>query len=122
MKGGFCLPAQREAPNTRLSLLRQAIPPQRFMKIIVAINNQSCILFLTINQRERIMYTCKNYKTKKSLKEDLAAGVQVDTFQPGEMFEAIKNGAVSLEGPHYPQPHTWYATAILKDGIVQSVK
>jgi len=68
------------------------------------------------------MYTCKNYKTKKALKEDVAAGVQVETFQPGGMFEATKNGTVCLEGPHYPQPHTWYATATIKDGIVQSVK
>ena len=32
------------------------------------------------------MYTVKNYRTKKALKEDVAAGVPVDTFQPGGLL------------------------------------
>jgi hypothetical protein len=68
------------------------------------------------------MYTCKNYKTKKALKEDVAKGVPVEVYQPGGMFEARTEGAVCLEGPHYPEPHRWYATAILKGGVVVSVK
>ena len=68
------------------------------------------------------MYTEINFKSKKALKEAVKAGEQISTFQPGGMFPAQTNGTVCLEGPHYPKPHSWYATAIIKDGIIQSVK
>jgi len=64
------------------------------------------------------MYTGQNFKTKKALKEAVASGKQVDTFQPGGMFPATRDGKISLEGPHYPAPHTWYASAVVKDGII----
>ena len=64
------------------------------------------------------MYTGQNFKTKKALKEAVASGKQVDTFQPGGMFPAQLNGRICLEGPHYPAPHTWYASAEIKDGII----
>ena len=67
------------------------------------------------------MYTVKNYRTKKALKDDVKAGVKVDTFQPGGMFPAQRDGRITLEGPHYPAPHTWYASATVKDGIVVKV-
>ena len=63
------------------------------------------------------MYTTKNYRSKKQLKEDVANGVSVETFQPGGIFPATRNGSIALEGPHYPEPHKWYASAIVKDGI-----
>lgn len=71
------------------------------------------------------MYTYTNYKTKKALKEAVAAGKIVQVYQPnGDITGASlpQNGEVSLEGPHYPEPHRWYAKAILKDGNVVSVK
>ena len=68
------------------------------------------------------MYTVKNYRTKKALREAVAGGEQVDTYQPGGFFPAQRDGTVYLEGPHYPQAHTWYAQAVVKDGIIQSVK
>lgn len=69
------------------------------------------------------MYTIKNYATKKALKEDLAAGARITVFQPGPFGgSAPSSGTVTLEGPHYPQPHRWYAQATLKDGVVVSVK
>jgi len=55
------------------------------------------------------MYTTKNFKTKKALKEALAAGEIVTVYQPGGMFPA-RPGKITLEGPHYPAPHTWYAS------------
>lgn len=64
------------------------------------------------------MYTYTNYKTKKALKADVAAGVKVACFQPGP-FPGKMNGTVALEGPHYPQPHSWYASAILENGIIK---
>lgn len=67
------------------------------------------------------MYTVKNFKSKKALKEALAKGERIEIFSPGP-FPAPKDGSVGLEGPHYPKPHTWYASAIVKDGVIISVK
>ncbi len=67
------------------------------------------------------MYTSINFKSKKALKEAVAAGKVVTVFQPNAMFPAPTEGRVSLEGPHYPEPHKWYATAVLKDGKVVKV-
>ena len=64
------------------------------------------------------MYTEMNFKTKKALKEAVNSGIEIRTFQPGGMFEGKKNGSVALEGPHYPAPHTWYASAEIKDGVI----
>lgn len=66
-------------------------------------------------------YTCTNFKTKKALKESVAAGDKVEVFSPGP-YPLNANGTVYLEGPHYPAPHTWYAQATVKDGIVVKVK
>lgn len=67
------------------------------------------------------MYTTINFKTKKALKEAVKAGSQITCFQPGPFGPAPKDGVVYLEGPHYPQPHSWYAKAVLKDGVVVKV-
>ena len=73
------------------------------------------------------MYTTHNFKTKKALKEAVANGERVTIYQPGRLFNPPENdpdytGTASLEGPHYPAPHTWYAQAELKDGVVVKVK
>lgn len=84
-------------------------------------------------------YTVLNHKTKKALKEAVAnyharvadpkaffgtlVGCPVKCYQPG-LGSDLSNftGNVTLEGPHYPKPHTWYAEAVLKDGMVVKVK
>ena len=63
------------------------------------------------------MYVVPNYKTKTALKKDLAAGVKVRVVSPGP-FPAPSNGKATIEGPHYPQPHTWYAQCLVKDGFI----
>ena len=63
------------------------------------------------------MYTEINFKTKKSLKEAFQSGKPIRCWSPGP-FPCPENGRVTLEGPHYPQPHRWYAEATLKDGVV----
>ena len=71
------------------------------------------------------MYTDYNFKTKKALKEAVAAGKQVRVYQPNNIFPESKdldNSVVYLEGPHYPQSHSWYAQAELKDGVIVKVK
>jgi hypothetical protein len=68
-------------------------------------------------------YTTKNFKTKKELKEAIANGEEVRCFQPG-LGPDLSNftGTVYLEGPHYPKPHRWYASAQLENGVVRRVK
>ena len=56
------------------------------------------------------MYTVIDFKTKKALKEAIAAGQNVEVYQPGGIFDGVSEGSVALEGPHYPKPHTWYAS------------
>lgn len=68
------------------------------------------------------MYTVKNYQTKKALIEDVRAGKRVEVYQPGGIFPRQWDGAVGLEGPHYPEPHRWYAQATIVDGIITKVK
>ena len=99
------------------------------------------------------MYTEKNFKTKKELKEAVAAyhaavaahesakGIQpltvgamllssnplppirpVRYFQPGPFGgNEPSDGRFSCEGPHYPQPHRWYASCVAKDGVIVKV-
>ena len=69
------------------------------------------------------MYTMTDFKTKKQLKEAVANGDPVTCYQPGPFSSSMPtNGSITLEGPHYPAPHTWYAQAELKDGVVVKVK
>ena len=67
------------------------------------------------------MYVDPNFKTKKELKEALAAGKPVSVYAPG-LGTVPVNGYVPLEGPHYPQPHKWYASGTVRDGKLVSVK
>ena len=97
------------------------------------------------------MYTNRNYQTKKALLADVAEYVArttkpaakesklltetrariateparnaraVTVFSPGP-FPCPDNGWTTLEGPHYPAPHRWYARAFLVDGAVVEVK
>jgi hypothetical protein len=66
-------------------------------------------------------YADINFKSKKALKEAVAAGQKIGVFSPGP-FGVKQNGTVCLEGPHYPEPHSWYATAQVADGVIVSVK
>jgi hypothetical protein len=69
---------------------------------------------------ESIMYVSPNCKTKAELKRRLAAGETVEVFSPGP-FPAPTDGRVSLEGPHYPKPHTWYASGTMEGGKLVKV-
>ena len=68
------------------------------------------------------MYTDTNFRTKKALREAVAAGRQVTVFNPGSFGQTPTNGKACLEGPHYPAMHTWYAEVTLRDGYVVKVK
>jgi hypothetical protein len=63
-------------------------------------------------------YTDVNYKSKKALKEAVAAGEKVTVYQPGPFAKGPINGTVYLEGPHYPAPHSWYAVGTAVNGVL----
>lgn len=66
------------------------------------------------------MYVTPNFKTKKALKEALVAGKTISVFSPGP-FPCPEDGRLCVEGPHYPEPHRWYATVEVKAGRVVKV-
>lgn len=80
-------------------------------------------------------YTVKNFKTKKELKEAWTDWAMTDPTDHNRIGKAIRcynpglgpdlsnfTGKITLEGPHYPKPHSWYCEAELKDGVVIKVK
>ncbi len=89
------------------------------------------------------MYTEKNFRTKKELKAavdaynaamnlftqgavdavETKAPKPVRYYQPGPFGGSEPaNGTFCCEGPHYPEPHKWYATCTAKDGVIIKVK
>jgi hypothetical protein len=69
------------------------------------------------------MYTATNYKTKKALREAVAAGKRVTYYQPGPFGgNEPDDGTISLEGPHSPAAHTWYAQATVRGGAIVKVR
>lgn len=59
------------------------------------------------------MYADVDFKTKKQFKEAVANGKKIQLFQPGLGQPPQPNGSYTVEGPHYPKPHTWYASVKL---------
>lgn len=68
-----------------------------------------------------IVYATRNFKTKKALREAVEKNdPPVTIYAPG-IGSPKQNGIEFLEGPHYPEPHRWYAQVEMKDGIVVRV-
>ena len=68
------------------------------------------------------MYSDRNFKTKKALKEAVLSGRAIGVFQPGPFGgNPPTDGKVSIEGPHYPEPHRWYASVTLENGRIIKV-
>lgn len=68
------------------------------------------------------MYSVDNFRTKKALKDAIASGQKIGIYQPGPFGgNEPRDGTVSLEGPHYPAPHSWYARATVRDGVLVKV-
>lgn len=61
------------------------------------------------------MYCTTNFKTKKALKAAVAEGRFLTIYQPGPFGAGPlhESGTFSIEGPHYPEPHRWYARVTL---------
>jgi hypothetical protein len=66
------------------------------------------------------VYVTPNFQTKKALKEAVQRGEEVTVFAPG-LGSPNLNGTETIEGPHYPQPHSWYARVRTQDGKVVKV-
>ena len=68
-------------------------------------------------------YVDGNPKSKKLLKQWISSGKEVRCFQPGMGPDLSQHtGVVYLEGPHFPQPHKWYAQGRLERGVLISIK
>ena len=67
------------------------------------------------------MYVEPNFKTKKALKEAITAGQTVVVFSPGPFPCPQNKASLCVEGPHYPKPHSWYASVEVKAGRVIKV-
>jgi hypothetical protein len=67
------------------------------------------------------MYVRPNFLTKKALREAVKNGEKVTVFSPGP-YPAKTDGVEYVEGPHYPKPHTWYASVEVKAGLVVKVR
>lgn len=68
-------------------------------------------------------YTTTNFKSKKAFKEAVARGESVGVYQLTPYgSETIIDGRVAVEGPHYPEPHRWYASVEVAAGRVVKVK
>lgn len=66
------------------------------------------------------MYVHPNFRSKKDLKAAIVAGQRVEVYSPGP-FPAPSSGETSVEGPHYPEPHRWYARVRIDNGLVIKV-
>jgi len=62
-------------------------------------------------------YTEFNFPTKKALREAVQLN-DVPVFQPGPFGPKVKDGVLYLEGPHFPQPHRWYARVTVVGGVI----
>lgn len=61
------------------------------------------------------MYFTTNFRSKAAAKRALDAGEEVRVMRTSS-FERLTAGEHSVEGPHYPKPHTFYGTVTIEDG------
>ena len=69
------------------------------------------------------MYIEGNPKTKKAFRamvaEEQEGGPQVEYYQPGPFGgNEPLNGTIYIEGPHYPEAHSWYADVEVENYVV----
>jgi hypothetical protein len=65
-------------------------------------------------------YVDPNFRSKKELKAAVAAGDRLRPYSPGP-WPVLANGTVLVKGPHYPQPHRWYASVQVENGVIVKV-
>lgn len=70
-------------------------------------------------------YVSPNFKTKTTLKRALEAKERIKIFDQGigsVINYSTFSGTVCVEGPHYPQPHKWYAELTVENGKIVRVR
>jgi hypothetical protein len=73
--------------------------------------------------RANMAYTSIDFKTKTGLKKAVEIGMPVYIYNPGLGGDLSHfTGRKSIEGPHYPKAHTWYADVDVVDGLVTKVR
>lgn len=69
------------------------------------------------------MYVIPNFQSAKALKKAVMSGERVTVFEAGPFARGMPaSGSGCAEGPHYPEPHRWYAGITYENGVVTSVK
>jgi hypothetical protein len=82
----------------------------------------------SMSKTAEALYTSKNFRSKKDLKQAVLDGRKITVYDPGQGMSGEYpngppvNGTACVMGPHYPEPHRWYATVTLKDGFIVGVK
>jgi hypothetical protein len=66
-------------------------------------------------------YVDPDFQTKKEFISAVKNGQQLRPYNPSGMFPQKQDGNETIEGPHYPKPHKWYASVVLKDGVIVKV-
>ena len=66
-------------------------------------------------------YVDPDYPTKKAFKQAVKDGVEHRPYNPSGLFPPTASGTAYIEGPHYPKPHSWYASVKVVDGVVVKV-
>ncbi len=67
-------------------------------------------------------YLHPNFKSKAAAKRAIKAGERVTLIGTAIVGgDTPDTGVISIEGPHYPKPHTWWGQAIVEDGVVISI-
>jgi hypothetical protein len=67
------------------------------------------------------MYVYPNFRSKKSFKDAVKNNEPVTLASTSPFEYAPENGVAYVSGPHYPEPHKWYAKVTVKDGKIVKV-
>jgi hypothetical protein len=67
------------------------------------------------------MYFSTDYPSKAAARRAMANG-EVVRVMSNSPFEEVTDGTHTVEGPHYPKPHTFYGTVTVRNGIVTAIK
>jgi hypothetical protein len=60
---------------------------------------------------------------RRVVTDAIERGERVTIYAPGIGPDySNRTGSATVEGPHYPEPHTWYAEVTLESGVVKEVK
>ena len=68
-------------------------------------------------------YIYPDMPSKASIKRALTEGVEFTCRDntPRGQITVYNTNAIAVEGPHYPKPHRWYGTAVIKEGFVTRI-